>query len=57
MIGQMDAPFTGTKFAVWVSVYVAICGASREEHAAKGQKDFSDGQRRWVVGAHSDSRD
>lgn len=45
-IGQRDAPFTGTKSAVWVSVYVAICRAAGVEHAAKEQQ--TEGfQRRW----------
>lgn len=56
MIGQRDAPFTGTKPAVWVSVYVAICRAARVEHAAKEQQTEGFQRRRWGVGVAT-SRD
>lgn len=50
MIGQRDAPFTGTKSAVWVSVYVAICRAARVEHAESSKLHVEGFQRRWEVG-------
>lgn len=37
MIGQRDAPFTGTRSAVWMSRSVAICRTARVELAAKEQ--------------------
>lgn len=53
MIGQRDAPFTGSKSAVWVSVYVAICRAARVEHAAKEQQTEGFQRRSATVGSWS----